>query len=123
VSTAATPGRITRFYFMLQVDDMDRAIGFYVGALGTELRHRSPELSELHVGDVTICLKAGAPAGRRATGLMLEVDDLAVARAAIVAAGGEVRSSPGGPGAALEAADTEGNLLTIVPVDVAAPSP
>ncbi len=72
MSTAATPGRITRFYFMLQVADMDRAIGFYVGALGTELRHRAPELSEVHVGDVTICLKAGAPAGRRATGLMLE---------------------------------------------------
>ena len=123
MSTAATPGRITRFYFMLQVDDMDRAIGFYVGALGTELRHQSPELSEVHVGDVTICLKAGAPAGRRATGLMLEVDDLAVARAAIVAAGGEVLSPPGAPGAALEAADTEGNLLTVVPVDVPAPSP
>ena len=108
--------RITRFYFMIQVSDMSRAVAFYTAALGTELRLESPQLSEVHVGDVTVCLKAseGLPA-RRSTGLMIEVADIGRACDAIVAGGGEVLGPVGPTVESVEAADTEGNLFTIVP--------
>ncbi len=113
--------RTTRFYFMLPVEDMDRAVEFYVAALGTEVRHTSPELSELHLGDVTLCLKGAAAspraATRRATGLMVEALDLPATCAAIIAAGGELVSLPGEGRGPVEAADSEGNLFTVVAVD------
>lgn len=108
--------RITRFYFMLQVGDMARAVAFYTSALGTELRHESPQLSEVHVGDVTVCLKAGGSSqARRSTGLMIEVPDLATTCDAIIAGGGEVLTPVGPTVEAVDAADTEGNLFTVVP--------
>jgi predicted enzyme related to lactoylglutathione lyase len=108
--------RITRFYFMVNVRQMRRAVDFYVGALGAELRHYSEELSEVHAGDVTVCLRAGATEGQRGTGMMIQVSDLPATCDAIRAAGGDLLSPLSAAVEAVEAIDPEGNVFTVVPV-------
>jgi predicted enzyme related to lactoylglutathione lyase len=118
VAEPAAARRTTRFYFMIHVREMRRAVDFYVGALGAELRHFSEELSEVHAGDVTVCLRAGATDRQRGTGMMMQVHDLPATCDAIRAAGGDLLS-PVGPGLddveSVEAIDTEGNVFTVMP--------
>jgi predicted enzyme related to lactoylglutathione lyase len=108
---------ITKTYFMLMAQDMDRAVRFYQSAFGLELRSTSPDWSELSFGDATVALHYGGTGEVRDTGLGFETDDATGACSAVVAGGGTVVAEPaerGGEGIVLATVqDTEGNRLSI----------
>jgi predicted enzyme related to lactoylglutathione lyase len=104
---------ITKAYFMVPVDDMDRAVGFYREVLGLAPQFTSPEWSELAWRDATVALHRGGERGRDSW-LGFQVDDLEATLAAIEAAGGRrVRESDEGGMRLVSITDTEGNVLTI----------
>jgi len=103
-------------FFSIEVVDMQRATAFYVTALGASVLFASAGWSSLHIAGVRLglALNPGHPAGR--TGLHFAVDDLAAARTAIEAAGGQILAPAleVAPGViAAEAADTEGNAFSL----------
>src|SRR5439155_16722314 len=106
---------VTKAYFMIDVNDMKRAVAFYTEALGLGLRFSSPDWSELTWRDATIALHSGRGNGG-ATGLGFEVDDLAAACAAVKKAGGRVLTEPRARRGEFirlaEVADTEGNRFS-----------
>jgi predicted enzyme related to lactoylglutathione lyase len=110
--------KVTKSYFMLMVDDMDRATAFYRDVFGLTVRFVSPDWSELTWGDATIAFHGGRGTDEhRATGLGFEVDDLEAACAAVEGAGGTVvmppSDRPGEPIRLADVADPEGNVLSV----------
>ncbi|HEY8093383.1 MAG TPA: VOC family protein [Acidimicrobiales bacterium] len=110
--------KVIKAYFMLMVDDMDRATAFYRDAFGLSGGFISPEWSELTWGDATVAFHGGRGGGEhRPTGLGFEVDDLDAACAAVAAAGGTIvmapSDRPGEPIRLAEVADPEGNVVSI----------
>jgi len=105
---------ITKTYFMVPVQDMDRALAFYRDGLGLTLRFSSPNWSELAWRDATIALHLGGVAAEREGWLGFEVDDLDAAVAEIEAAGGrrETERVEGGV-RLISFTDSEGNSLTL----------
>ena len=53
------PMQITKTYFMVPVQEMQRAVEFYRDALGLELRFASSDWTELAWRDATIALHRG----------------------------------------------------------------
>ena len=87
--------KVTKTYFMLMVDDMDRATAFYRDVFGLAVGFMSPEWSELTFGDATVALHGGrAGSDQRPTGLGFEVDDIDAACSAAASAGGTVAMPP-----------------------------
>jgi lactoylglutathione lyase len=110
--------KVRKTYFMLMVQDMDRATAFYRDVFELSVRFVSPEWSELSWGDATVAFHGGRQDGeRRTTGLGFEVDDLEAACAAVEAAGGTVVMRPSDrPGESIrlaDVADPEGNVLSV----------
>jgi predicted enzyme related to lactoylglutathione lyase len=106
--------KITKTYFMLPVDDMDRATGFYRDVLGLAVQFASPDWTELTWRDATIALHRAGSRDQRDRWLGFEVDDLDAALAAIEAAGGQRGADRNEGGVRLVSiTDTEGNGLTI----------
>jgi predicted enzyme related to lactoylglutathione lyase len=110
--------KVTKTYFMLFVDDMDRATAFYRDVFGLSGGFVSPEWSELTFGDATIAFHGGRGGSeQRPTGLGFEVDDVEGACAAVTAAGGSiVKAASDRPDERIrlaDVADTEGNVLSI----------
>jgi predicted enzyme related to lactoylglutathione lyase len=104
---------ITKAYFMVPVDDMDRATGFYRDVLGLAPQFTSPEWSELAWRDATVALHRGGERPRDSW-LGFQVDDLEATLSAIEAAGGRrVKESNEGGMRLVSITDTEGNVLTI----------
>lgn len=95
-------------YVVLVVDDVDRALGFYVGLLGLPLGHRSGPYAQLDTGATRVALYQRAamaatlgverldPPDPRAPGFELgfKVDDVDVAYAQLTAAGAAAVSAP-----------------------------
>jgi predicted enzyme related to lactoylglutathione lyase len=105
---------ITKTYFMVPVQDMDRALAFYRDGLGLTLGFSSPGWTELAWRDATIALHLGGTAAEREGWLGFEVDDLDAAVAEIEAAGGRRGTERVEGGVRLiTLTDTEGNTLTI----------
>ena len=105
---------ITKAYFMVPVDDMDRAMGFYRDVLGLTQQFASPDWTELTWRDATIALHRGGGGGQRESWLGFHVEDLDAALAAIEAAGGRRGADRNEGGVRLVSiTDTEGNALTI----------
>ena len=110
--------KVTKTYFMLMVDDMDRATTFYQKAFDLSGGFVSPEWSELSWRDATIAFHGGRGGDeRRPTGLGFEVEDLDAACAEVTHAGGTIVTPPSdraGEGIRLaEVADPEGNVLSV----------
>ena len=110
--------KVTKAYFMLMVDDMDRATAFYRDVFALSGGFVSPEWSELAWGDAIVAFHGGRGGDEpRRTGLGFEVDDLEAACDAVAAAA--ARSSmppsdrPGEPIRLAEVADPEGNVLSV----------
>lgn len=108
---------VRRAYFMLMVQDMDRALAFWQQGVGLVLRFGSPYWSELDAAGSTVALHHGGDGRPTMTGLGVEVDDVHAACAAIRAAGGSVlrepETRPGEPIILAEARDTEGNGFSV----------
>jgi predicted enzyme related to lactoylglutathione lyase len=103
-------------FFSLDVENMDRAIAFYVSAFGAEVAFRSPEWTSLRIAGVRVGLARVPECAASRVGLHFSVSDLASARSAVERAGGLVASSPVevAPGVRnVRASDTEGNTFTL----------
>jgi predicted enzyme related to lactoylglutathione lyase len=109
--------QLTKVYFMIMVDDMDRTVSFYREVFALQPILESPYWTELSFGNALIALHAGGPPGDRDTGLGLEVDDLDAACLAVEAHGGQVIEEPKArPEERIRiatAADPSGNRFTL----------
>ena len=94
----------------LEVGDLDEALEFYGSIFEFELRGRIPGMAFIDMGDQFLALSQGRsqpPDDARHFGLV--VDDKEATRAALEAAGAEIR-----PGRGLDFVDPWGNLVQVV---------
>ncbi len=110
--------KVLKSYFMVMVQDMDRATAFYRDVFGLSVRFVSPDWSELAWGDATVAFHGGrGDRDPQPIGLGFEVDDVAAACAAVTAAGGTVVKPPSDRAGErirlAEVADPEGNILSV----------
>jgi predicted enzyme related to lactoylglutathione lyase len=103
--------------FILFVNDMSRALGFWRDVIGLREGFVSEHWTELKFGDAVIALHAGGSGEFSSTGLSLEVADLGRACAEIARGGGAVRrppeDRPGEPILLAEVTDTERNGFSL----------
>ena len=108
---------VQRVYFMLMAQNMDRAVAFYSGAMGLDVKLHTPNWSELGSDDAVIALHAGGDGEYRMTGLGFGVADAEAACRAVAAGGGRVIEPPvvrEGEGIILaQVADSEGNGFSL----------
>ncbi|MDX6583221.1 MAG: hypothetical protein QOI10_2405 [Solirubrobacterales bacterium] len=94
----------------LEVGDLDAALEFYGSVFEFELRGRIPGMAFLDMGDQFLALSEGrSQIADDARHFGLVVDDKEAARAALEAAGAEIR-----PGRGLDFVDPWGNLVQVV---------
>ena len=106
--------QITKTYFMVPVQDMERAVVFYKSVLGLQVRFASPDWTELAWRDAVVALHRGGTASDSAGWLGFEVDDIESALTEIEAGGGRRGTERNEGGARLvSVVDPEGNSLTI----------
>jgi catechol 2,3-dioxygenase-like lactoylglutathione lyase family enzyme len=94
----------------LEVDDLERALGFYRSVFSFELRGTAPGMAFLDMGDQFLALSEGRSQGAdsdRHFGLV--VDDLDATRNALVRTGAEILPSRG-----LDFRDDSGNHIQVV---------
>ena len=97
-------------HIALEVGDVDEALAWYGGIFELELRGRLPGMAFVDMGDQFIALSEGRsqePDTHRHFGLV--VDDTNAVRAALEAAGADLR-----PGRGLNFRDPWGNLVQVV---------
>jgi len=107
---------VTETFFSVDVEDMQRAIAFYVNAFGAAVPFSSAGWTSLRIAGVRLGLALAAEPSAGAVGLHFAVRDLAAARSAVERAGGAVASSPYevAPGVmVVGVTDTEGNTFTL----------
>ena len=99
--------------FLLNAQDMDRAVAFYRDVIGLDLKETSPHWSELTYGDAIIALHGGGTGELQRTGLSFQVEDIHAVCQAVVVGGGKIllppQDRPGEPIILAEVVDTEGN--------------
>jgi predicted enzyme related to lactoylglutathione lyase len=103
-------------FFSVEVNDMQRATAFYVGAFGATVAFPSPRWTSLHIAGVRLALSLNPEHGASRVGLHFVVDDLDSARADVERAGGAI-VAPAievAPGVVIaDVADSEGNTFTL----------
>ena len=106
----AKPRLIGMNHIALEVGDLDAALEFYGSIFEFELRGRIPGMAFVDMGDQFLALSEGrsqpADDGRH---FGLVVDDKEATRAALEAAGAEIR-----PGRGLDFVDPWGNFVQVV---------
>jgi predicted enzyme related to lactoylglutathione lyase len=104
-------------YFVIYVNDMDRATAFYKDALGAHVGFSSPEWTSLSIAGTSVGLHAGADTNERIIGFGVDVDDLDAACSAVTACGGRLIDAPQElpeEGITIaKVADTEGNVFSM----------
>ena len=107
--------KVQDVFYMLMVQDMERAVRFYREVLGLDVEGQTPEWSRLAVGDKVIVLRAGGTGALTRTGLHFEVEYIEEACLRVQEGGGRILSWPhraNGWTALADLADTEGNEFT-----------
>jgi predicted enzyme related to lactoylglutathione lyase len=107
---------VVETFFSVEVDDMQRATAFYVGALGATVKFATPRWTSIYLAEVRIGLFANPGHAHGRIGLHFVVDDLEAAFAAVTQHGGSIVSPPleAAPGVVVaEVADPEGNTFTL----------
>ncbi|GEM_PF-1208114 len=103
-------------FFAVEVEDMQRAVAFYVSALGATVVFSSAGWSSLRIAGVRVGLALSSERMASTVGLHFAVSDLAMARAEVERAGGCIVSSAVevAPGVVIvRCDDTEGNTFTL----------
>jgi predicted enzyme related to lactoylglutathione lyase len=106
--------RVEEMFISLYVNDMERATAFYVDALGATVEFASPTWSSLVIAGIHVSLvlrqHVASPLG-----LHFIVDDVALACAAVVRAGGQIAAATEASHGTViaEVSDSEGNELTL----------
>jgi len=106
----AKPRLLGMNHIALEVGDLDEALEFYGSLFDFELRGRIPGMAFIDMGDQFLAFSEGRsqpPDDARHFGLV--VDDKDATRAALEAAGAEIR-----PGRGLDFVDPWGNLIQVV---------
>jgi predicted enzyme related to lactoylglutathione lyase len=107
---------VTETFFAVEVEDMQRAVAFYVNALGATVVFSSAGWSSLRIAGVRVGLALSSDRVANTVGLHFTVSDLATARAMVERAGGCIVSSAVevAPGVVIvRCDDTEGNTFTL----------
>ena len=108
---------VQKVYFMVMVQDTDRAVAFYNEVMGLELKLHSRTSSELGNDHAVVALHAGDNGEYRITGLDFTVADLAAACEDVSAGCGRIINPPEertGEGIILaRVADSEGNGFSL----------
>lgn len=106
--------RVEEMFVSVHVNDMERATAFYADALGATVEFASPTWSSLVIAGIHVSLVLREHE-RSAIGLHFIVDDLALACAAIVRAGGQIAAATEASHGTViaEVSDSEGNELTL----------
>jgi predicted enzyme related to lactoylglutathione lyase len=103
--------------YMLMVEDMDRAVGFYRDILGLKVKSRSPKWTELQFGDAVVALHSGGKGVFEKTGLNFAVKHIDSACEEVESGGGSIvnppMERPGEPIRLAEVVDTEGNAISL----------
>lgn len=109
--------KIVSVKFMLEAQNMTRAVRFYRDVLGLDVKFDSPEWTELTFGDAVVALHGGGSGAHHKTGLSVQVRDVRVACKDVEAGGGRVlappKARPGEPIELAEVVDTEGNVFSL----------
>ncbi len=106
----AKPRLLGMNHIALEVGDLDEALEFYGSLFDFELRGRIPGMAFIDMGDQFLAFSEGRsqpPDDARHFGLV--VDDKDATRAALEAAGADIR-----PGRGLDFVDPWGNLIQVV---------
>lgn len=105
---------VEEMFFSIYVNDMERATAFYVDALGATVDFTSATWSSLVIAGirVSLVLREHEPSP---IGLHIIVDDVALACAAVVRAGGQVAAATEASHGTViaEVRDSEGNAFTV----------
>jgi predicted enzyme related to lactoylglutathione lyase len=107
--------KVRDIFFMLMVQDMERAVRFYRDVLGLDVENHTPEWSRLALGDKIIVLRGDGTGDLTWTGLHFEVQDIQEACLRVQEGGGRILGWPyraNGWTALADLADTEGNGFT-----------
>ena len=107
---------VTETFFAVEVEDTQRAIAFYVSALGATVVFSSAGWSSLRIAGVRVGLALSSERMASTVGLHFAVRNLATARAEVERAGGCIDSSAVevAPGVVIvRCDDTEGNTFTL----------
>jgi len=106
--------QVHEMFFSVNVGDMQRAVTFYMNALGATVDFASPTWSSLVLAGIRVSLQLGehdpAPIG-----VHLIVDDIAIACGVVVRAGGQIEPAIESVHGVViaEVSDTEGNTFTL----------
>jgi len=106
---------ITETFLSIDVADMQRAVEFYVEALGASVAFSSERWSSLRIAGVRVGLAQVDRTSGRRTGIHFVVSDLAIACDVVVGAGGRVvlSATEVAPGVFVaDVTDPEGNTFT-----------
>lgn len=108
---------IESIIYMLMVEDMDRAVGFYRDVLGLEVKSQSPEWSELQFRDAVVALHGGGKDVFQKTGLNFAVKASTTPVKRSSPPGASIvnppMEPPGEPIRLAEVVDTEGNAFSL----------
>lgn len=108
--------RVQEMFISVEVSDMQRAVTFYMNALGARVEYASPTWSSLVIAGVRVSLAQCEQHGAAPPiGLHLIVDDVALVCAAVACAGGEIEPAIETSHGIVIArvSDTEGNTFTL----------
>ena len=111
-----TSMKVVETFFSIEVDEMERAVAFYVDALGATVSYATPRWTSLHAAHVRIGLFANPGHARGIIGLHFVVDDLDEACRAVERAGGTIATPARevAPSVVVaDATDTEGNTFAM----------
>jgi predicted enzyme related to lactoylglutathione lyase len=102
-------------FFSIEVADMERAVAFYVAALGASVVFSSPRWTSLHIAGVRVALAHSPAHAPGRVGLHFAVTHLAKACGEIQRAGGRTASAVEvAPGVVVvDATDPEGNVFAL----------
>lgn len=109
--------KLQKVKYLLLVENMQRAIGFYRSVFGLEPTVENDWWSELSFGGTIIALHGGGDHGRRSTDLSLQVDNIVAACRIIRENGGTIVTEPDKrqdePIVLAVFSDTEGNEVML----------
>ena len=108
---------VQKVYFMLMVQNMDRAIAFYSNTMGLEVKLHSRNWSELGNDHAVLALHTRGDGDYHLTGLGFAVTDITGGCKDVNAGGGKIINPPEertGEGIILaQVADSEGNGISL----------
>lgn len=108
--------RVLEVWYMLMVEDMERAVRFYRDVLGLGVQHQSAQWTRLTVPGGTITLQKKDIRLETSTGLHFRVENIHDACQRVEESGGRIvnyiRRASSGWVVEADLADTEGNIFT-----------